>query len=118
MNLNNLEIDIPIYINEYECLSGLDVTKLTNSLKSLSSTIIKRDITKVGIIIDQDNFTKEERCKFVNECINNVFQLSSSIDDVGYLIDVTTKNDDIPVKMGCYFTQKERFFIKKLQYLI
>ncbi|MBD2666396.1 hypothetical protein B6N60_04236 [Richelia sinica FACHB-800] len=104
MNLNNVTIDQPIYIHEYERLSGLDKTKLTQALKSLSLNVPKKDIQKVGIIIDQDNYTKQERLDFVNECINDVFEKSSDINDVDNLIEVATKEDNIGLKLGCYFT--------------
>lgn len=57
MNINNLQIDSPICVDEYECLSGLDQQKLIKALESLSNTVVKKDIKKVGIIIDQDNYS-------------------------------------------------------------
>lgn len=104
MNLNNIAIDPPIYINQYEKLPGLSKEALCQSLKSLSLNIPKKDIQKVGIIIDQDNNTKQERLNFVNECINYIFEKSSDISDVDHLIEVTTKEDNIALKLGCYFT--------------
>lgn len=104
MNLNNIAIDPPIYINEYEHLSGLSKTELTRALKSLSLNVPKKDIQKVGIIIDQDNYTKQERLNFVNECINDIFEKSAEINDVDNLIEVTTKEDNIALGLGCYFT--------------
>jgi hypothetical protein len=103
MNINNLEIDTPICIDEYECLSGLDQQKLIKALESLSNSVVKKDIQKVGIIIDQDNCNKEERLNFINECLNHVFQKASDINDVCSLIEVTTKTNII-LRLGCYFT--------------
>lgn len=103
MNINNLQIDSPICVDEYECLSGLDQQKLIKALESLSNTVVKKDIKKVGIIIDQDNYTQEERLNFINECTNHVFQQSANINDICSLIEVTTKTN-ISLGLGCYFT--------------
>ncbi|MFM7382323.1 MAG: DUF3226 domain-containing protein, partial [Microcystaceae cyanobacterium] len=65
LNLNNVKIDPPICINEYECLDGLSQIALMRSLKSLSADLAKRDIRKVGIVIDQDNEKFQARLDFV-----------------------------------------------------
>lgn len=104
MNLDHLKIDEPICIDEYECLSGLDEKKLIAALESLSNSLPKRDIKKVGIIIDQDNYRQAERLNFVDKCVDNVFNKSYTIDDITDLIDITTKDTNIHLKIGCYFT--------------
>jgi hypothetical protein len=66
----NLEVGTPIFENEDYCpMDGLNQTKLTLALKDLQADIQKRDIDRVGIIIDVDNFTEQERIEFVNQCI-------------------------------------------------
>lgn len=104
LNLNNVKIDPPICINEYECLDGLSQIALMRSLKSLSADLAKRDIRKVGIVIDQDNETFQSRLDFVNECIEEVFEKNNDVRlrNISSLIEVQTKSN-IPLELGCYF---------------
>ncbi|MEB3312149.1 MAG: DUF3226 domain-containing protein [Snowella sp.] len=110
LNLNNIQVDEPICeikdsisIDKYECLNGLDQNLMVRTLGNLSKEILKNDVTKVGIIIDQDLKTKKERLGFINDCVNKVFEASTSLDDINQLITVTTK-DNISLQLGCYFT--------------
>jgi hypothetical protein len=103
LNFNNIEIDKPICIDYYECLEGLSEKSVTNSLKSLSASLLKNDIQKIGIIIDQDNLTRQKRFEFINSCINEVFETSTSLDNFNKLITATNR-DKISVQVGCYFT--------------
>lgn len=48
----DIEIDTPICIDDYECLEGLSEKRLVEALKSLLADIQKRQISKIGIIID------------------------------------------------------------------
>lgn len=58
-NLNyDISIEPPICINDYECLEGLSKFKLINALKALAADIQKRDIQKVGIVIDIKKFLR------------------------------------------------------------
>lgn len=75
----NICIEPPICINDYECLEGLSQSKLINALKALAADIQKRDIQKVGIVIDIDNFSVDERIQWVNECINQAFTNSVNL---------------------------------------
>lgn len=104
MNLDQIKLDKPIYIDDYECLEGLDERKLVNALKSLSNSVKKRAIGKAGIILDQDNFTEAQRLEFVDRCVSQVFQKNDRLDKVGHLIPVET-DTHIPLQLGCYFTQ-------------
>ena len=104
LNLKNISIDKPICVNDYDCLDGLSQESLISSLKSLSAQLLKQDIRKIGIIIDHDYVSFEERLKFVNECVEQVFekQDSVSLTDTSSLIEVKTKSN-IPLELGCYF---------------
>ena len=105
LNFNNIEIDKPIYIDDYECLEGLSEKSVTNSLKSLSASLLKNDIKKIGIIIDQDNCSQQERFEFINNCIDQVFKKSVYLSDVNNLIEVEVINDNnITLQLGYYFT--------------
>ncbi len=106
LNLKNISIDKPICVDDYDCLDGLSKESLISSLQSLSAQLLKQDILKVGIIIDQDNKTSDERLEFVNECVGQVFekQDSVSLTDTSSLIEVKTKsNISLELKLGCYF---------------
>ena len=110
LNLDNIKVDEPICepknlinIDKYQCLNGLDQDLMVQALDYLSKDLLKNDVAKVGVIIDQDLKTRKERLSFINSCINKVFETSNSLDDINKLITVTTK-DDITLQLGCYFT--------------
>ena len=110
LNLNNIKVDDPICepknpinIDKYQCLNGLDQDLMVQALDTLSKDLLKNDVTKVGVIIDQDLKTREEKLVFVNSCVNEVFKTSTSLDDINKLITVTSK-DDITLQLRCYFT--------------
>ncbi|MEQ8466228.1 DUF3226 domain-containing protein [Coleofasciculus sp. E1-EBD-02] len=103
-NLNyDIAIEPPICINDYECLEGLSKSKLINALKALAADIQKRDIQKVGIVIDIDNFSVDERIQWVNECINQVFTNSANLSQTGKFIEISTATGEV-IKLSCYFT--------------
>jgi hypothetical protein len=103
LNFDNIEIDEPICVDNYECLDGWSKTAIIRALKSLSASLPKKNITKIGIIIDQDKQTKEERLNLINECVDQVFTKSVLLNDVSSLIEVKS-NFDISLQLGCYFT--------------
>ncbi|MEQ9621723.1 DUF3226 domain-containing protein [Coleofasciculus chthonoplastes] len=103
-NLNyDISIEPPICINDYECLEGLSKSKLINALKALAADIQKRDIQKVGIVIDIDNFSVDERIQWVNEFINQVFTNSVNLSKIGKFIEISTATREV-TKLSCYFT--------------
>jgi len=54
LNINKIQLDKPICFEEddYKCLRGLDQAKLTSTFDEIKSTLGKKAIPKVGIIID------------------------------------------------------------------
>ena len=114
LNLDNIKIDDPICepknpinIDKYQCLNGLDQDLMIQALDYFSKDLLKNDVAKVGVIIDQDLKTRKERLSFINSCINKVFETSNSLDDINKLITVTTK-DNISLQLGCYFTNVDQ----------
>lgn len=99
----DIEIDVPICIDDYECLEGLSEKQLVNALNSLAADLQKRDIQKIGIIIDMDNFSKEERLGFIDKCIKQVFQTQATILKINEFIKVLTPNQE-ELQLACYFT--------------
>ena len=101
----DLQVEPPINIEDYESLEGLSETKLITILKALEADIQKRDIEKIGIIIDIDNYSEAERLEFVNECIQQVFE-SETLSNTKQFIDICGDNGT-NAKLACYFTNFE-----------
>lgn len=99
----DIKVDAPICINDYECLNGLSKESLTGALKELKAEIQKKDIQKVGVIIDIDNHTREERIDFVNDSINNVFHNEGKLLTTGTFLDIPIEDGE-SLKLACYFT--------------
>ncbi|MEG4070536.1 hypothetical protein QUA42_24860 [Microcoleus sp. Pol11C2] len=105
----DIEVEPPLYkIDEYKPLSGLDETKLTNALKALKAELPKRDIediVKIGIIIDIDNYSEQERLEFVDRCIKQAFE-AESLSSTKQFINISGDNGT-KAKLACYFTNFE-----------
>jgi uncharacterized protein YqgV (UPF0045/DUF77 family) len=104
----DIEIDTPICIDDYECLEGLNEKRLTNALKALAAEIQKREIQKIGIVIDIDNSSKQDRLDFVNHCLQNTnkFIQTASLATTSEFITLTTNYGD-NIQLACYFTNVE-----------
>ena len=98
----DIQVEKPIYIDDYERLEGLSETKLITTLKALEADLQKRDIEKIGIIIDIDNYSEQERLEFVNKCIQQVFE-SETLSSTKQFIDIGGDNGT-KAKLACYFT--------------
>lgn len=104
----DIEVDAPICINEddYECLDGLSERQLITTLRDLDENLQKRDIEKIGIILDQDDYSQQERLNFVNRCLAQVFHLQGQLTGVNQWIAVES-SQGIPLRLACYFTNVE-----------
>lgn len=80
-------------------LEGLSKDALTKRLASLKTGFLKNPFEKLGIIIDQDSFTREERLAFINECLQESFDIQLS--DSQTFVNLTI--DEIPLQIACYF---------------
>ncbi len=98
----DIQVEKPIYIDNYEPLEGLSETELIKALKNLIRKIDRKDIEKIGIIIDIDNYSEQERLKFVDRCIKQVFQ-AESLSSTKQFIDICTDHGT-NAKLACYFT--------------
>lgn len=98
----DIQVASPIYIDDYKSLEGLSETELIKALKALKAQIDKKDIEKMGIIIDIDNFSEQERLKFVDRCIEPVFK-AESLSSTKQFIDICTELGT-NAKLACYFT--------------
>ncbi|MEG4089138.1 DUF3226 domain-containing protein [Microcoleus sp. Pol12B4] len=98
----DIQVASPIYIDDYKSLEGLSETELIKALKSLEANIDKKGIEKIGIIIDIDNCSEQERLKFVDRCIKEVFE-AESLSSTKQFIDICADNGT-NAKLACYFT--------------
>ncbi|MEZ2236019.1 DUF3226 domain-containing protein [Microcoleus sp.] len=98
----DIQVEPPIYIDDYESLEGLSETRLITTLKALEADLQKRDIEKIGIIIDIDNDSEQERLEWVNKCIKEVFE-SETLLSTKQFIDICGDNGT-NAKLACYFT--------------
>jgi uncharacterized protein YqgV (UPF0045/DUF77 family) len=98
----DIQLASPIYIDDYKSLEGLSETELIKALKNLERKIDRKDIEKIGIIIDIDNCSEEERLKFVDRCIEPVFK-AESLSSTKQFIDICTDHGT-KAKLACYFT--------------
>jgi uncharacterized protein YqgV (UPF0045/DUF77 family) len=101
----DVQVASPIYIADYKSLEGLSETELIKALKSLEANIDKKGIEKIGIIIDIDNCSEQERLKFVDRCIKQVFE-AESLSSTKQFIDICADNGT-NAKLACYFTNVE-----------
>ena len=101
----DIQVASPIYIDDYKSLEGLSETELIKALKALEALIDKNNIEKIGIIIDIDNNSEQERLKFVDRCIKQVFE-AESLSSTKQFIDICGDNGT-NAKLACYFTNFE-----------
>ncbi|MEG4445886.1 hypothetical protein QUB47_28920 [Microcoleus sp. AT9_B5] len=98
----DIQLASPIYIDDYKSLEGLSETELIKALKNLERKIDRKNIEKIGIIIDIDNFSEQDRLKFVDRCIEPVFK-AKSLSSTKQFIDICT-DSGTNAKLACYFT--------------
>ncbi|MEG4026498.1 DUF3226 domain-containing protein [Microcoleus sp. S13C4] len=102
----DIHVEEPICIEKYESLKGLSEEQLRNTLKELKAEMEKNDdIEKIGIIIDMDNHSEQERVEFVNKCIKDVFD-SETLSSTKQFIDICGDNGT-KAQLACYFTNVE-----------
>jgi len=101
----NLKIDPPICgIDNFQCLEGLSQKQLTQTLADW-----KRDApgetfgNKIGIIIDLDQESVENRLKLVNSAISKVFETELVISQMNHWIIVPVDDAGVSVEISCYF---------------
>lgn len=91
-----------IIIDEYTPLNGLDKNKLIIKFKELKNRIDKEIINKIGLLIDLDNDSIENRLKFVSNALNEVFPNSPVINKINTLYSIKTEDNDF--LFACHFT--------------
>jgi hypothetical protein len=96
----NTEIETRICIDEYKCLEGLSQKRLIDVLKTIKDDSAKINIEKIGIIIDQDQFSYQERLDWLNHCLQQVFNMMMI--DTGKFIEIYNDYGDC-LNLSCYF---------------
>ncbi len=90
INVSNVQIDdAPICsIDDYECLDGLSKAKLSEKLRDIQTDIRKKNIERVGIIVDSDLIGIDGRIKLIDECLSSVFGSFEPINKVGQFVEI------------------------------
>ncbi len=101
----NLQMDIEsspfCKIDDYECMEGDSIPKLSTALKAVKNRSRKEAISAIGIVIDQDDKEAKTRIKQVNEAIKASFAIDNCISNIGTLTKVEV-DEDTQVKIGLY----------------
>ncbi|ACK64787.1 hypothetical protein PCC8801_0702 [Rippkaea orientalis PCC 8801] len=102
-----IEVDRPIFINDYECLGSDNKTKLTKTLKKLKIDALQKDkeIEKIGLILDIDNSSVSERLEIVNQCLKEAFDYLEipTLEKTAEMIKISIPDDDLEIDFACYF---------------
>lgn len=87
---------------DYREMDGLDSSKLKKALKDLQAEIQKGEIERIGVIIDADNSSIEDRISLINECIQEVFPGSPMLQSICEFINLVF--EDFDIQLACYIT--------------
>jgi len=72
LNHIDLTITTPICsIDDYACLDGISLKKLTHKLRELKIRIEKDGVHKVGILLDADN-SIDDKIKLINDALSEI----------------------------------------------
>ncbi len=106
----NIEVDSPVCrIDDFDCLHGLDEKKLTRKLEDVFDDVRKKGLSKIGILIDQDNSTTEKRLDFINNCMKSAVKNKFFTDWQDSFLSVNTfktiqADADTFFEVACHFT--------------
>ncbi len=108
LHLNQVEVSNPIcQIDDFDCMNGLNPNKLASSLKD-ALTGVMRGVEKIGILIDLDQSSIEERLELVNNSLKMAFQSVFGVEITDKIIGInnflTIDINDSIVSIACYFT--------------
>jgi hypothetical protein len=112
LNENSFRTDAEVIaplcsVDDYECMDGLNEAKFIQALNSIQNRSRKEGIGKIGIVIDIDNNTIEEKLSLVNAALSKSnFDVRNNINNVNTFVSVKVDND-IDIQIACYFTNVE-----------
>ena len=109
MNLGNVEVSNGFIcsIDDFECLGGLNSSKLTAVLNNIKSRAKKDDINRIGIIIDNDDKTDTERLSLVNNSIKESLGMENSLKEVSVFSEIPIDAYQ-NISIAAYFTNVEK----------
>ena len=86
-------------IDDYECMDGLNHKKLCQAIGHVKDESEKdSEVFNLGIIIDWDNDTSEQRLKLINTAISEVFQNEDKLLAINQFLAVSQD-----FNIACYF---------------
>lgn len=98
-----VEVDKPIFIDDFESLDGLSQKSLTVKLNDVFSEVPKYGIEKIGILLDIDNEGMAKRIQLINDCLQKTTaQSGESLAKTNQLI--RYEIEGISVEIACFFT--------------
>jgi hypothetical protein len=100
----NIEIAPPILISDKDYLemNGLNSQKLISALEDLKVDIQKGKVEKIGIIIDIDSESENNRIEFINDCVQHVFLNPTSLEKTNEFISIDL--DGFDIQLACHLT--------------
>ncbi len=101
LNLSTIEVSNATIckIDDYECMEGLNVGKISSTLGDLKDKFDKRpEYFNVGIVIDWDGKPIAERLKLINDAIKTVFNTKEELTAINQFITV-----EEGFQIACYF---------------
>jgi len=105
LNINTAEIQTQAVcrIDDYECMSGESLKKLIDALAAIKIQKQRGQVGKVGLILDQDAKTTNDKINTVNEALKVVFgEDIELLKSVGEFVSVPV-DKDISLDFGVYF---------------
>ncbi len=87
-----------------EKLEGLSQESLIKSLDAQKNLFLKKPFEKLGIMIDQDDFTTTQRLAFVNEALQNVFDVELTETSAFTSVNINEE----ALQIACYFINFEQ----------
>lgn len=94
----HFEVDTPICcISGYECLDGLSQTSLEKKLQEIKVDIAKRELNRIGILLDADDKGIEERINLINESIKCI-----DSDLVLPTVNTWYKSEQLDIEISCH----------------
>ena len=101
LNLSTIEVSNATIckIDDYECMEGLNIGKISSALGDLKDKFDKRpEYFNVGIVIDWDGKPIAERLGLINAAIKTVFNTTAELTAINQFITV-----EEGFKIACYF---------------
>ncbi len=92
-----------VEIKPIEAIEFGGLKTLSTSLDAQKISFLKKPFEKLGIIIDQDDFTKAERLAFVNQAVEKAFGITLTDTSTFTVADI----DGELLQIACYFVNFE-----------